>query len=306
MVLSLAVSLAGCKSDSESAQALENSANPLPTVLLTQVVINDYIVVSTRRVGRTVTEYTLRAVATNNSATRYTNVTATLLSAPPHITVVDNNVTFGTVIGNSDTTSADEFILAVDLSVKTSLKDLVWRIDGTVPSTGGSGGGGSPEQAGIFMSIDGNAAIKGGSNSGSHRDWIELLSFSEGSSAIPGDTTGGTRPSVRVNLEDVTVSKHLDISSPKLRQALAEGDIFTEVKIDVIRTCGGSPFTEYAITLSVSSLTSLQMSGSGTNEQLEENLSFNYSRIETMYTPVGPGCRFESPIYSFQDAIGIK
>ena len=156
------------------------------------------------------------------------------------------------------------------------------------------------------MSIDGNASIKGESSSSSHQDWIELLSFTEGSSAQIGSTVGGARPSVRVNLEDVTVSKYVDISSPMLRLALANGDIFTEVRIDIIKSCGGSPYTEYAITLTVSGLTSLQMSTATANERPTESLSFNFSRIETMYTPVGPGCKFEAPIYSFQDAIGIK
>ena len=307
VIIALAISLAGCKSDSESTQISGDLTNQPSTVLLTQVVITDYLVVSTRRVGRTVTEYTLRAIATNTSANRYTNVTATLTSVPPHITIVDNKVTFGTVIGSSVTTSADEFIIAVDLSVKTSLADLVWRIDGTIPGTGGGGGGGgSPGQAGIFMSIDGNANIKGESKSKSHQDWIELLSFTEGSHVEIGGATGGARPSVKVNLEAVTVSKFMDISSPKLRLALAEGDIFTEVKIDIIKSCGGSTYTEYAITLTVSSLTSLAMESSAAEDRPSESMSFNYSRIETMYTPVGPGCRFEAPIYSFQDALGIK
>jgi type VI secretion system Hcp family effector len=306
VILALALSLAGCKSDSESAQATGDLTNQPSTTLLSQVMINDYVVVSTRRVGRTITEYTLRAIATNTSSTRYTNVAATLTSVPPHITIVDNSVTFGTVVGNSNTTSADEFIIAVDLSVNTSLLDLVWRVDGTIPGTGGGGGGGSPSQVGIFMSIDDNANIKGESISESHQDWIELLSFSEGSSVAIGSTSGSTRPSVKVNLEGVTVSKLMDISSPKLRLALAEGDIFTDIKIDIIKSCNGSPYTEYAITLTVSSLTALQMSSATPNERPTENLSFNYSRIETMYTPVGPGCKFEAPIYSYQDAIGIK
>ena len=87
--VALALTLAGCKDSSQSAQSLGTAAPEFETVVLTQVVITDYVVVSTRRVGRTVTEYTLRAIATNNSATRYTNVTASLISVPAHITVVD-------------------------------------------------------------------------------------------------------------------------------------------------------------------------------------------------------------------------
>ena len=300
----VAVMSAGCKSGDDSTAAPTTNSSQPATVLLTQVAITDYVVVSTRRVGRTVTEYTMRAVASNNSANRYTNVTASLISAPAHIKIIDGNVAFGTVNGNGNTTSADSFVIEVDLSVKTILADLAWSVNGTPPSTGGGGGGsgGSPTEVGIFMNIDDNA-IKGDARSASHRDWIELLSFSEGSSNPVGDRTGGGRTAGKVSLEDVTVTKLLDRSSTLLRQALADGTLFTEVKIDVIKQCGGNPYTEYAITLTVSALTSLQASASGTQELPRETLSLNFSRIETMYTPVGPGCRFEPPLYSFQDAI---
>ena len=303
--LVLAVSLAGCKDSGQSAQSPGAVAPEFEMVVLSQVVITDYVVVSTRRVGRTVTEYTLRAIATNDSSTRFTNVTATLISVPAHITVVDGIAVFGTVNANGNTTSADDFVIAVDLSVKSSIDELIWRVEGTVPGTGGGGGGGAPDQTGIFMSIDGNAEIRGEAKSKSHPDWIELLSFSEGSSISGGGLAGGSRTTGKVNLEGVTVSKLLDISSPGLRLALAEGDTFTEVKIDIIRSCGGTFYTEYAITLTVSSLTSISMGSSAGDARPSETLTFDYSRIETMYTPVGPGCRLEAPIFSFQDAVGI-
>ena len=304
VLVALALALTGCKSDSESVQTLGITTAQPETVLLTQVAITDYIVVSTRRVGRTVMEYTLRGIATNSSATRYTNVTANLTSVPAHINIVEGNLVFGTVVGSDDTTSADDFVIEVDLSIKTAIDELVWRVEGTVPGTGG-GGDGTPEQTGIFMSIDENR-IKGESTSGSHAQWIELLSFNEGSSIdIGSGISGGDRASLKLNLDGVTVTKLLDISSPLLRLAVAEGDIFTEVKIDVIKACGGTLFTEYALTLTVASITALATGGSSADERPTETLSFNYSRIETMYTPVGPGCRPGRPIFSFQDAIKL-
>ena len=49
-------------------------------VLNPEVVIDkkNFVVVSSRRVGRTVSEYTLRAVANNTGPRQFTNVTATL------------------------------------------------------------------------------------------------------------------------------------------------------------------------------------------------------------------------------------
>ena len=290
-------SLNGCK--------FNNGTTEQDTTVLSQVIINDYIVVSTRRVSNTITEYTLRAVATNTSSNSYTNVTASLISVPSHITIVDGVVTFSTVLGSDDTTSADEFIVQVDLSQNTSITGLEWQVKGVVSGTGGGEDSGPPKQVGIFMNI-GDGAILGESTSDSHKNWIELLSFTEGSSIDAGSTTGGGSLAGKVNLEGVTASKYIDTSSPKLRLALSEGDLYTNIKIDIVKSCGTSIYTEYAITLSVSSLTELMMTADSEAATPTENLSLNYSRIETMYTPVGPDCRLEIPVYSYQDAIRIE
>ena len=165
VLIASTLTLSSCKDNTGTTSQISDEIIQQPAIILlgSQVSINDYVVVSSRRVGRTVSEYTLRAIATNTSSTRYTNVIGTLTSAPSNITVVDGTVVFGTVAGNGDTTSADEFIITVDLTVKTSLDELVWRIEGTVPGTSGGGGSGSPEQVGIFMSIDENSQIKGDS-----------------------------------------------------------------------------------------------------------------------------------------------
>lgn len=305
LIFMLAVSLHGCKSGSESGAAQnldEVTDQPLIAVVLTQIAISDYVVVSSRRVGRTAFEYTLRAIATNSSSNKYTNVTAALMSVPENITIIDGDVAFGTVFGNSNNTSADEFTIEVDLSVNTSLIDLVWQVSGATSGTGG-GGTTSPTDAGMFMSIDGKSEIKGDSTSESHKDWIELQSFQEGSSIVGGDTLGGGQSSGKVNLDGVTVSKLLDSSSPQLRQALVDGSIFTEVMIDIVKSCGGNVYTAYAITLTVSVMTSLNMSSGG--ERPIEKIVFDYSRIETMFTPVDGSCRLGSPVYSFQDALKI-
>lgn len=306
-VVACALLISGCKDDSKTGSesiGLQTSDNNVATVLLSQILIDDYVLISSRRVGRTVNEYTLKAIAINNSSTRYTNVTATLVSAPPNITIVDNTAVLGTVPGGASITSADEFVIRVDLLVKTSLNDLVWQVNGSLPSTGG-GGGGSPEKAGIFMSIDENSEIKGDSTSKSHQDWIILESFGEGSNVIFDDRTGGGSATGKVDFDGVTVRKGVDSSSPLLRRALTEGDYFTEVKIDIVKVCDANLYTAYAITLTVSALSSLGMSSSDFGVPLE-SLVFDYSRIETMYTPVDQDCKLGIPVYSFQDAAGGK
>jgi type VI secretion system secreted protein Hcp len=304
VALLLVISLAGCKSGNEPAQSISSYTSAFELVSLSSVLsISEYQVVSSRRVGRTVTEYTLRAVVTNIGATRYTEVAATLTSVPSNMTIVDGSVFFGTVIENDNTTSADEFIITVDLSVPTSLDSLVWQVNGVKPPP--PGGGTTPGEAGIFMSIDNNAVIQGEVSSKGHENWIKLLAWSEGSSQSGSLHVGGGGGAGKLNLQDVSITKFIDSASVKMRLAVAEGDVFSEVKIDYIKSCGKNLYTEYAITLSPSMVTSVSSGGSGGEDRLSENVTFNYSRIETMYTPVDSNCRPGKPIYSYQDVNGF-
>jgi type VI secretion system secreted protein Hcp len=149
------------------------------------------------------------------------------------------------------------------------------------------------------MSIDNNA-IKGEVMSSSHKDWIAVLAWSEGSSNSGTTHMGTGLGAGTINIQGVNVTKWLDSSDPELRLAILTGRRFDEVKIDVIKTCGLGIYTKYAITLNDVLVTSLNSGGSGGEDRLTESVSFDMSSIESMYTPVGPDCRLEQPIYSFQ------
>jgi type VI secretion system secreted protein Hcp len=263
-------------------------------IIDTKVVIDhsNFTLVSSRRVTRTVSEYTIRAVAKNLTAIEIKNVTAKIISTPSNITIVDGNVNFGVLAANASAASSDEFTIKIDLRQAYSLADLKWEINGEpAPPTSG------PAAVGIFMSIDKNA-IKGDVNNRSHKDWIEVLAWSEGSSnsGTTHQNSGGTVG--KFNLGDVSVMKYLDSASLDLRMAIAAGRYIEELKIDVIKDCGGNKYTQYAITLNQVLVSSLSNGASGGQDRLVENVTFNTASIETMYTPVGKDCRFENPIYS--------
>ena len=267
------------------------NANPLPALS-----VSDYVVVSSRRTGRTRTEYTLKIKVANAGSQRYENVLATLVGAPAHITVIDGIVNLDTVPPNAVVLSPDTFIIDVNLAVSTSFEDLLWNFEGDVAQPPPPSGG--PSAPGIYMSIDNNA-IPGESTSASHEDWIVLSAFTEGLRRDNLGTTGSTRIRSSFVFDGVTADKLLDKSSPKLREALVNGRFFGEIKIDIIASCGGGNYTVYAITLSSAKIAALSLIAS--NERPNEQVGLIYSRIETMYTPVENDCTLGSPVYSTQD-----
>lgn len=158
----------------------------------------------------------------------------------------------------------------------------------------------NPTQAGLFMSIDDNA-IKGESTSVSHRDWIELNSIADGQRLDGAKPSGrpGNSPA-KVLFDGVTVGKFFDRSSPQLRLAAAAGRIFGEVKIEYVDSCGGNLYVALAITLSTARLGALSAQVNAVEPPVEE-LNIDFTRIETMVTPVDSQCKPLPPQFSSQD-----
>lgn len=276
------------------------AAQPSPvSSMLPGMTVTDFVVVSTRRTGRTVMEYVLGLKISNSSSTPYDGVLATLSGVPGHITVTDNSVTIGKVPPNSTILSQDTFTLLVDLSISTSFDDFIWIIDGSSSTPPPPPNPGSrPDAPGIYMNID-DLSIPGEATSDSHQNWIELTSVMDGIRR-EGLSAGASRRRSSFVFDGLEVTKSLDKSSTKLREAIARGTIFTEVEIDIIASCGGNTYTAFAITLSIARIDGFA-SAADADQVPDEAISFDYTRIETMYTPVRSDCALESPIYATQD-----
>ncbi len=79
-----------------------------------------------------------------------------------------------------------------------------------------------------FLKIDG---IAGGSTGVGHSGEIEVLSFSFGVSRHPAATMGGARAAA-VPISDLTITKRMDMSSPKLMNACATGRHIARVTLE--------------------------------------------------------------------------
>lgn len=318
--LLLAVLLAGCGSgtddggrdsaagSNQDAGQLADSNPPGTTIaamsatasnLSGDVAVTDFIVVGSSRTGRTTMRYELRLKLSNNAAQAYQQVVATLLAVPDHIAIINPSVTVGNLPANSTILSSGTFTIDVDLAISTSFDDFVWQIDGDVGSPPTAPPTGKPTRAGYFMNIDGSR-IKGESSSESHRDWIELISVSNGLQLTGDPLASAGRSRSSFEFAGVTVSKYFDLSTPELRRAITDGTIFGEVRIEYIRGCGGNLYTALAITLTTARLETLSAQAVA-DQQPTEELGFDYSRIETMFTPVDSVCKLLPPLYTTQD-----
>ena len=256
----------------------------------------DLTLVSSVRVARTVQQYTISATARNSSIKPYTNVVAQLSSVPTGISIVDGSLNFGDIAAGGTANSTDVFVIQLNLraSPTPQLSDMQWQVlgDEVVPPPAVT-----PTQTGIFMNID-NGVIRGNVDSSSHRDWIALLSWQDSASVQYSATSGGISTG-KLSLGDVSVTKLVDAASPLLREALTRGQLFDEVKIDIVKSCNQKNYVEYAISLFNVAFAAMQAENSAGNTPAEQ-LAIRTTAVETSYTPVGPDCKLQQPVYSLQ------
>lgn len=144
-----------------------------------------------------------------------------------------------------------------------------------------------PADAGIYMQIDG---LPGNSRVAGHEDWIEILSVSE-SISRPAPSAGSTRRRASAVFEDIGVSKNLDLTSPKLREALAQGRVYPRVFIELTATCSGGPEqTYFTYQLTNAQLTSVSLKGMSGGDRPTEELTLNFEEIKWTYQIFNNDC----------------
>lgn len=247
--------------------------------------------VSSRRVGRRETEYTLKVLIGNEGSRRFENVSASLIRLPNGITQVGTTrMEFGSIDSTGTALSSNELVIRINLALRPSLNDLVWEVTGDLfvepppppPST-------KPAEVGMFMYLGDD--LLGEVNNSSHRGWVKLLAWSESSSRAGSGFSQG----------NLNLTKYLDRVSPRVRAYLAAGRFIDEIEVDIIRSCNGNLYTQYAITLVDNVFSGIQGGGSGGEDRLTENISINTRLMETVYTPVDENCTAETPIFSYRE-----
>jgi type VI secretion system secreted protein Hcp len=136
----------------------------------------------------------------------------------------------------------------------------------------------------MFLKVDG---IEGESTDKAHKGEIDVLAYSLGFSnsgtthSVPAASAG------KVNAQDLSVTVYYSKASPRLFTAVCSGKHIPTVTL-TLRKQGTTPYEFLVIELTEVLVSSDSMGGSGGEDRLTENFSFNYAKINFVYSGLKP------------------
>jgi len=133
----------------------------------------------------------------------------------------------------------------------------------------------------FFMQV---AGIPGTITRAAGGNWMDVLAFS-GNAVAPSTQKNKTSTTPC----SISVSKYVDISSPRLWAATATGQIITSVELQAVKigngAAAGAEFVFYDVLLTNAQITSISDGGSTADGTPTENLSFQASNVTLTSTP---------------------
>jgi len=126
--------------------------------------------------------------------------------------------------------------------------------------------------------------IKGESQDHKHKDEIDVLAWSWGLSQSGTFHGGGGGGAGKVNVQDISITKWVDKSSPVLMKMCCNGKQYPEALLTV-RKAGEKPLEYIKIKMEKVMITSVSTGGSGGEDRLTENVTLNFAKVSYDYTP---------------------
>jgi len=137
----------------------------------------------------------------------------------------------------------------------------------------------------MFLKID---DLKGESRDEKHVGEIDVLSWNWGlsqSGSMHVSTGGG---SGKVSVQDMTLTKKVDKSSPVLFKYCCDGKHFKEGTMTVRKAGGGSPVEYLKVNMKEIIISNISTGGSGGDDTVMETVSLNFAEVHVVYTPQKP------------------
>jgi type VI secretion system secreted protein Hcp len=136
----------------------------------------------------------------------------------------------------------------------------------------------------MFIKID---DIKGESVDDTHKGEIDILAWSWGMSQSGTTHEGAGGGAGKVNVQDISITKYVDSSSPNLMKMCCNGKHVKEAVL-VVRKAGEKPLEYMTITMKEGIISSVSTGGSGGEDRLTENVTINFAEFESVYVPQKP------------------
>ena len=133
----------------------------------------------------------------------------------------------------------------------------------------------------MFLKID---DVPGESKDAEHEEEIDVLAWSWGMTQSGSFHVGGGGGSGKVNVQDISITKYVDKSTPNLMKACANGKHFKNATL-YVRKAGEKALTYLTIEMDKVLISSLSTGGSGGEDRLTENVTLNFAKVKTTYTP---------------------
>lgn len=129
--------------------------------------------------------------------------------------------------------------------------------------------------------------IKGESKDKAHKQEIDVLSWSWGASNAGSFHTGGGGGAGKVNVQDLSFTKYVDLATTEVFLATCSGKHFPEATL-VVRKAGDTPLEYLTVTMQDVLITSYQTGGSGGEDRLLETVSLNFAKVKLAYKEQAP------------------
>ena len=144
----------------------------------------------------------------------------------------------------------------------------------------------------IFLKL---GDVKGESKDKTHKDEIDVLAWSWGASNAGSFHVGGGGGAGKVNVQDLSFTKYVDLATTELFLATCNGKHFPEATL-VVRKAGETPLEYLTITMEDVLITSYSTGGSGGEDRLTENVSLNFAKVKMAYKEQAPkGAQAKAP-----------
>ena len=131
----------------------------------------------------------------------------------------------------------------------------------------------------IFLKLDG---IKGEAQDAKYKDEIDVLAWSWGASQSGTTHMGGGSGAGKVAVQDLSITKYIDKSSPTLFQHCCTGKHISKGEL-IVRKAGDKPLEYLKVELKDIIVSHVSMGGSGSEDRQTENITLNFREFHTKY-----------------------